>query len=98
MTSRLHYRFLYCNLATILLVSIILRASLLRTLIAVTAGFLVALFFSHVIRRRVVTPVGEVSIAIQKMSAGDLKHRIAIAGDEQLAMMGYNLNAIAQTL
>src|SRR5262245_14122185 len=98
MTSRLHLRFLYCNVAIIVLISIILRASLARTLVACAVGLLVALFFSQIVKVRVVRPIEQLSMATQRMAVGDLSQRVTTEGDEQIATMGSELNSIARML
>ncbi len=76
------------------LVSRISNAALIAGLIA---GAL-ALLLASVLAYRLLRPVGELTIAAERMASGDLSQRVPIHGHDELATLGIAFNQMADAL
>jgi two-component system, OmpR family, phosphate regulon sensor histidine kinase PhoR len=73
-----------------------LTASQLTLMIVVAVAF--TFIFSYGVRVLISRPLQEISHVSRKLAAGNLDHRLPIAGDEDIAALGTSLNTMAQTL
>src|SRR5690242_1026325 len=100
MALRLHSRLIVWNFLLILLVSFVLApfltASQLILMIIVAVAF--TFIFSYGVRVLISRPLQEISHVSRKLAAGNLEHRLPIAGDEDIAALGTSLNTMAQML
>lgn len=65
---------------------------------AAVVGFLVALALSGLIGERVITPLKRISEGVRELAAGNLQHRVKVAGPEEVAELGDNFNRMATRL
>lgn len=65
---------------------------------AAVVGFLVALALSGLIGERVITPLRRISEGVRELAAGNLQHRVKVAGPEEVAELGDNFNRMAARL
>lgn len=70
------------------------RAVWMAGLIAVGLGLLMALALAYTLLR----PVRALTYAAQKLATGDLSHRVAVRGDDELATLGLAFNKMADSL
>lgn len=69
------------------------------TLIAgMTASTLFGLLALMLLRRWVLAPVAALGEATQRIAAGDFEHRVRLAGRDELAMLGHQVNAMAGSI
>jgi len=100
MALRLQSRLILWNLLLILVIAFIaeffLSPSQLAFMILVAISLTGILSYSvHVL---ILTPLRRISMVSRKLAAGNLEHRLPIAGDEEIAALGTSLNTMAQVL
>jgi methyl-accepting chemotaxis protein len=62
------------------------------------AGIVVALLFSWVVTRSILTPLSEVLDVYRRMAAGDLTANVDVASSDELGRMGQGLNQVLHRL
>jgi signal transduction histidine kinase len=70
------------------------RGVLLAGLVAGALGLVLALALAYTLLR----PVHALTFAAQKLSEGDLSHRVDVHGDDELATLGHTFNQMADSL
>lgn len=70
------------------------RGVLIAGLLAGGLGLVLALVLAYTLLR----PVRELTFAAQKLAEGDLKQRVAIHGEDELATLGHTFNQMADSL
>jgi signal transduction histidine kinase len=70
------------------------RGVLYAGLLAGALGLVLALILAYTLLR----PVRALTYAAQKLSQGDLSHRVAVQGNDELATLGYTFNHMADSL
>lgn len=70
------------------------RAALIAGLIAGGAALLLALLLAS----RLLRPVRQLTAAARRMAEGDLSQRVAVRGDDELALLGHTFNQMADSL
>lgn len=70
------------------------RGVLIAGLLAVGFGLVIALLLAYTLIR----PVRDLTLAAKKLAEGDLTHRVAIHGDDELATLGRTFNQMAESL
>lgn len=70
------------------------RAVLLAGVLAGAFGLILALALAYTLLR----PVHALTVAAQKLSQGDLSHRVEVRGEDELATLGHAFNHMADSL
>jgi two-component system, OmpR family, phosphate regulon sensor histidine kinase PhoR len=65
---------------------------------AMSVAIGVTLVFGYVVRGLISTPLRELAVASKKLAGGDLRQRLPITGDEEIAALGASLNTMAENL
>lgn len=61
-------------------------------------GLASMLLFSYFIIKRQLSPIHSIKSGVSQMSQGDLEHRIAVKGDDDLAQLGHSINDMANRI
>ncbi len=56
------------------------------------------LAFSYFIIKRQLSPIHKIKTGVSQMTQGDLEHRIAVKGDDDLAQLGHSINDMADRI
>ncbi len=61
-------------------------------------GLASMLLLSYFIIKRQLSPIQKIKSGVSQMSQGDLEHRIAVKGDDDLAQLGHSINDMANRI
>lgn len=67
-------------------------------LVAVLTAAGLTLLFGYLVRGLISVPLRNISAGARRLAAGDLKQRLPISGDEEIAALGNSLNTMAENL
>ncbi len=67
-------------------------------LLAGTIAVLVALVLGFVLFRQITAPLNALTIASEKISAGDMNARVTVRGEDEIAQVGHAFNAMVENL
>src|SRR5215475_2323683 len=100
MALRLQSRLILWNLLFILVISYFAAFFLSISQVAFMIVIAVTLtaILSYTVHVLILKPLRNISIVSRKLAAGNLNHRLPIAGDEEIAALGTSLNTMAQVL
>lgn len=70
------------------------RGVIIAGLLAGALGLVLSTGLAYTLLR----PVHELTVAAQKLAEGDLTHRVAVQGEDELATLGHTFNQMADTL
>jgi len=74
------------------------RQLLLTILLGTGVTALVVAAISALLARRVVRPIMDTTNAVQKLGQGDFNTRVPVQGDDELAILGLNINSMADQI
>src|SRR5688572_14712153 len=100
MTLRLHSRFVFLNLLIIALLAPFFAYFLNFSQLAfiVVTAVAVTLSFGYLTDVLISRPLREIATASRRLAGGDLKQRLPISGEEEIAALGNSLNTMAENL
>ena len=88
------------SLALLLIGGLTFQIPSLRQFLPIALGIalLAALFLSHLLSKRLVAPLAQMTEAVQAITRGDFNHRIRIRSGDEVELLGEMLNRMAEDL
>jgi two-component system phosphate regulon sensor histidine kinase PhoR len=93
------HRHLAVFLAIILIITTALvRGDISRSIGALAIGILLSLLVAHLVKTRIAEPLGELSLAIRRISDGEMRGSAPVRGTPEIAALLRDVNAMSRSL